>query len=323
MGIKEAAACVRKKDKFLITAHTSPEGDALGSELAFFYLIKALGKDAVIINEDKVPDECAFFPGIEKIRKFDKHAAEAEFDCFVALDCSDLKRTGEVFQLNIPRRTVLNIDHHISNGYFGDVNWVNPKASSCSEMIYQLYKEMKIKLGRRAALLLYAGMVTDTGSFRYSNTTALTHQAAAELLGYGINTQQVYKRLYENAPFEDMRLLSRILPGMNRAFGGKVIWFQVKKEMLENKKTSFDLAEHILSFGRAIKGGEVVVLFKENLKGENEIRVNLRSQGAFDVNKVAQAFGGGGHKAAAGATVKGGIEDVRRMVLRKIKGNLG
>lgn len=322
MGIKNAAACVRKNNKFLIAAHTSPEGDALGSQLAFFYLLKAQGKDAVIINDDRVPEEYSFLPGIEKIRKFDKHALDIKFDCFVTLDCSDLKRIGEVSQINIPARPVLNIDHHISNVYFGDVNWVRPQASSCAEMIYQLYKEMKVKFDRKTALLLYAGILTDTGSFRYSNTTAFTHKAAAELLEYGINTQQVYKSLYENTPFEDMKLLGRILPGMNRAFGGKVIWFQVKKEMLQDKKVSFDLAEHILSFGRAVKGTEAVVLFKENLREENEVRVNFRSQGLLDVNKIAQAFGGGGHKAAAGATVKGRIEDVRRRVLRRIKESL-
>lgn len=322
MGIKDAAACVRKNNKFLITAHTSPEGDALGSQLAFFYLLRAQGKSAVIINDDRVPEEYSFLPGVEKIRKFDKHAAEVKFDCFVTLDCSDLKRTGEVSQLNIGGCTVLNIDHHISNAYFGDVNWVNPHASSCSEMIYQLYKEMKIDFNRKSALSLYTGIVTDTGSFRYSNTGAFTHKAAAELLGYGIDPRQVYKSLYESVPFEDMKLLSRILPGVNRTKGGKVIWFQVKKEMLENKKLSFDLAEHILSFGRQIRGVEAVVLFKENLREENEVRVNFRSQGALDVNKIAQAFGGGGHKAAAGATVKGRIEDVRRRVLRKIKESL-
>jgi len=336
MGIKEAAACVKENNKFLITAHTNLEGDALGSELAFLCLLKALGKDGVIINDDKVPEEYNFLPGINNIKKFDRstqrpqghglasnsQSQNIKFDCFTALDCSDLKRCAEVAQLNTLACPVLNIDHHISNDYFGDINWVNPAASSCAEMIYQLYKEMKISFNKDSALFLYVGILMDTGSFRYSNTTSFTHKAAAELLGYKIDPVQVYKNLYENVPFEDMKLLSRVLPDIKREPGGKIIWFQVKKDMLAGKKILFDLTEHMLSFGRLVKGVEVVVIFKENLKTENEVRVNFRSQGKFDVNEIARFFGGGGHKAASGCTIKGKINDVRRSVLRKIKENL-
>lgn len=322
MSIEKVVACIKRNKHFLITAHTNLEGDALGSELAFCKILQKLGKSATIINEDALPYGYAFLPGIDKIRKFKPNIKGIRFDCFVVLDCSDLRRTGEVYRINSAHKPVLNIDHHISNEKFGDINWVEPDASSCAEMIYKLYKKLRLPLDKDTALLLYVGMLTDTGAFRYSNTTSVTHQAVSEFLKYGLKVTQIYKYLYENIPFEDMKLLAKILPAMRRQAGGRIVWFQVKKNMLKNKKLSFDLSEHTLSFGRAIKDAEVAVLFKENLGVKDEIRINFRSQGKVDVNKIASYFGGGGHKTASGATVHGKIDQVRRRVLAKIRESL-
>jgi len=322
VSLKKAAACVKKHKNFLITSHTNMEGDALGSELAFYNLVNKLGKSATVVNEDKLPYGYDFLPLKDKLVKYKDNLKNTGFDCFVVLDCSDLSRTGEVYRLNSSQKPVLNIDHHISNQKFGDVNWVEPFVSSCSEMIYKLYRALRVPLDRNAAVLLYAGILTDTGSFRYSNTSSFTHQAVSELLKFNLDIPQIYKCIYENVPFENMQLLSKILPAIKREAKGRIVWCQIKRDMLKNKKLSFDLSEHILSFGRAIKDSEVVVLFKENLGVKNEIRINLRSQGKVDVNKIAQAFGGGGHKAASGATVRGKLDDVRRRVLAKIKEHL-
>lgn len=322
MSLKKVAACVKKNKNFLITSHANLEGDALGSELAFYNLLKKLGKTATIINEDSLPYGYDFLPYRDKVIKYKDNLKEIKFDCFVVLDCSDLGRTGEVYRLNTGKKTVLNIDHHISNQNFGDVNWVDPAASSCSEMVYKIYKSMFIPLDRDAAIALYTGILTDTGSFRYSNTTSFTHRAVSELLKFNLNIPQIYKSIHENIPFEDMQLLGKILPGMRREAKGKIIWFQIKQGILRNKKLSFDLSEHILSFGRAIKGAEAIVLFKENLGVKDEIRINFRSRGGVDVNRIAQSFGGGGHKTASGATVHGKLDDVRRLVLAKIKESL-
>jgi phosphoesterase RecJ-like protein len=323
LSLKKCAEVIRKNKSFIITAHLNPEGDALGAQIAFYNLLKKLGKNAVILNEDAVPVEYAFIPGQELIKKF-KYSPRRRlsFDCFVALDSSDLKRTGDVWRINRDNKTVLNIDHHISNVRFGDVNWVEPLTSSASEMVYKLFKYMRVPIDAQSALALYTGIMTDTGSFRYSNTTAETHKAAAELMKYRIDTVQVYKNVYENIPEEEVKLLNKILPSVKRECGGRLVWFQVPHNLLKGKKIVFDLGEHILSFGRAMKGAEVVVLFKENLGVKREIRVNLRSQGKFDVNKLAQYFGGGGHKAAAGITMHGTITAVRKKVLAKIKATL-
>lgn len=318
MSLKKAAACVKKHKRFLITAHTTPEGDALGSELAFCRMLKALGKEALVVNHDAVPYGYDFFPGVNNIKKFED-GLNVEFECLVILDCSDLGRCGRVAELDLKGKVILNIDHHISNELFAEVNWVDPHCSSTAEMVYRLYKALGLVLDKDIALLLYAGIMTDTGSFRYANTSSATHRIAAQLLRYGLDTAQIYKNIYGNIPFQDMRLLSRILPGMRREAAGRIIWFQIKKELLRHRKLSFDLSENILSFARLVQGAEVVVLFKENLGVKDEIRVNFRSQGKVDVNKIAGLFGGGGHRAASGATIRGRIDSVRRKVLAKIR----
>jgi phosphoesterase RecJ-like protein len=189
-------------------------------------------------------------------------------------------------------------------------------------MIYKLYKKLGLSLDRETALCLYVGMLTDTGSFRYPNTTSFTHKAVSGLLRYNLDIPEIYKNIYENIPLEDLRLLSKILPEMRIAADGKIAWFQLKRNILKNKKLSFDLTENLLGFARVIKDVEAMALFKENLGVKDEVRVNLRSRGEVDVNKIAQFFGGGGHKTASGATVRGKIDQVRRKVLAKIKESL-
>lgn len=319
MSLKKAIACIKRNKRFVITAHTNLEGDALGSELAFYNLIRKMGKQAIIINEDSLPYGYEFMPQAGSINKFNKKLWSIKFDCFVILDCSDLKRCGEVAKLASSDKTVLNIDHHISNEKFGDINWVDPKASSCAELIYRLYKGLHISLDTETAVFLYAGILTDTGSFRYTNTSWLTHKIAAELLRYGIDVAGIYQSVFENIPFSDMKLLLEILPAIRRDASGKIAWFSIKNTLFKHRRVYFDLSERLLGFCRSIKGVEVAVIFKENLKVKDEIKVNFRSQGRVDVNRIASFFGGGGHRTASGATVKGKLETVSRKVLTKIK----
>lgn len=322
MSLRKVIAAVKRNKDFLVTAHTNLEGDALGSELAFYRLIKALGKRATIVNEDGLPYGYDFIPGVDSIIRYKDNLKGIKFDCFVALDCSGLKRCGEVWRLNKEHKPVLNIDHHISNEKFGDINWVEPHASSACEMIYKLYKRLGVPLDRDSAICLYVGIITDTGSFRYSNTNSFVHRIVSELLRFSLDVPGIYKNIYGNIPLDDMRLLIKILPQMKFRAGGKVVWFTVPRHLLEGHDIAFDLTENILSFGRAIKGTEATVLFKENLGVKNEIRINFRSQGKVDVNKIAAFFGGGGHRTASACTIAGRLDEVRKKVLKKIEESL-
>lgn len=318
MSLNEICRSIKKYNSFLITAHISPEGDALGSQLGFYNLIKKLGKQATIVSDDQLPLCYDFLPGTKYIRRLSKEFKGIKFDCLVVLDCADLKRTGRVYKLNQDNKPVLNIDHHISNQNFGDVNWVNARASSCSEMVYKLYKRLHLSMDKNTALVLYTGIMTDTGSFRYSNTASSTFKAAAELLKFGVNVAGIYRYTYENIPAQEVKLLLKILSKIKFFGQGRIAVFQIDPELPRGKKTSIDLADQVLSFGRAIRGVEVVVLLKNILSLKPQVRVNLRSQGKVDVNKVAAFFGGGGHKTAAGCTILGGFLVVRRKVIARI-----
>jgi len=319
MSLKKAINQIKTSNNFLITSHVNPEADALGSELAFYKLIKALGKNAVIINEDPVSLSYEFLPLSGLIKKYKDNIRNLKFDCFVALDCSDLKRTGEVYKLNTAQKPVINIDHHISNVKFGNINWVDTHSSSASEMVYELYKKMGVALDKETALLIYAGILTDTGSFRYSNTSPRTHRVVAELLEYGLDVVETYKSAFGNLPFRDMQLIAKLLNGIKRQNQSRVVWFEISGSLLKKYKNLYaDLTDYLMNFARAIKGVEVAVIFKENLGVKNEVRVNFRSQGKIDVNNIAQSFGGGGHKSASGATLHGTLSEVRNKVLRKI-----
>ncbi|MFA5346147.1 MAG: bifunctional oligoribonuclease/PAP phosphatase NrnA [Candidatus Omnitrophota bacterium] len=322
ISLKKAVASIKKYKRFLISSHTSPEGDALGSEMAVHCLLKKLGKEAFIVNEDPLPPEYNFLPGKESVNLYKPDLRNIDFDCMLILDCTDLSRIGLVRELNKDNKPIINIDHHISNKEFGLVNWVEPEASSASEMVFRLYKEMRVPFDGNSALFLYAGMLTDTGSFRYSNASGFTHKAVAELLGFSIDVNQVYKNIYENIPFSDMQILIKVLSCIHTVNAGKIAWVEVPAKLLRHKKLSFDLTDHLLSFVRAIRGVEVAALFKENLGVRNEIRVNLRSTGLADVNKVAQGFGGGGHRTASGCTIRGKLSDVRAKVISSIRRNL-
>jgi len=322
VSLKKICASIKKYNNFLITSHVNPEGDALGAELGFYSLIRKLGKRGTIVNADPLPYGYDFLPGSKLIRRLAQGAARIDFDCLIVLDCADLKRTGEVYKLNTGNKPVLNIDHHISNRMFGDVHWVDPCASSCSEMIYKLYKQLRLPLDKDAALVLYTGIMTDTGSFRYSNTSSFTHQTAVELLKFGINVPQVYRYAYENIPLADVKLLLKLLAGIKFYAQGKIVCFKITQDLLRGRKPDIDLGDFMLSFGRAIKGVEVVILFKQIRGSNKEVRINLRSQGKVDVNKVASFFGGGGHKAAAGCTLSGDITKITAKVLNKIRRSL-
>ncbi len=321
MSMQEAVDFIKSHKSFLISTHTNMEGDALGSKLGLYFLLRKIGKRAFMVSEEHIPCGYEFLPGLGKIRHFKDNLKNLKFDCFVTVDCSDLKRTGEVYTLNSGNKPILNIDHHISNSNFGTVNWVMPEASSASEMIFHLYKKMGVALDKDSALALYTGILTDTGSFRFNNTSSFTHIIAGELLSHGINVAEVYKNIYSNIPYSNLRLLSRILPDMKTILSGKVVWFEVGKQILKKQNgIYFDLSENILSFARMLKGLEVAVLFRENFAEGPEIRVNFRSQGKIDVNRVANFFGGGGHKSASGCTIKGlTLAQARKKVLNKIK----
>ncbi len=300
---KKLLAELRKKQNktFLVSAHVHLEGDALGSELAVASLLRSLGKRVIIANEDDAPSEYSFLPGLGAIRH---EAVVLDYDAAVLVDCSDVSRIGRAQKCLRPGATLINIDHHISNTRFGDINWVEPAASCACEMVYELYRALNVKIKKDDALCLYTGIVSDTGSFKYKATSWRTHEIASDLLKHGLDVYGIQRRIYESMTPETIKGLGKIIATLNISSDGKVAWLCVRNRLIRRDPSLAEQTDGVIHFARAIAGVEVAILFKETLSNR-EMRVNFRSTGQADVNKLAQRFGGGGHKMASGATLKG------------------
>jgi len=317
MSANKIKTAIKKFNKFLISSHINPEGDAIGCQLALVSLLRRLGKKAVMLNESPVPHVLQFMKGTENVLK--EIPADFNFQAAVILDCPDLSRVGRVSEYITPDKVVINIDHHISNENFGKHNWVDQNISSTGEMIYDLFKAFKLKIEYDEALAMYVAIMTDTGSFRYTNTTSKTHRIAAELVDKGVDPYEAFGRIYETSSLQDINLLGEALQTLKLTDDGKVAWLWVTKEMLKKTKASLEGTEGIINFARSIEGVEIAMLFRET-GTEGRIKVSFRSKGKVDVNKLAAFFGGGGHVTASGCTVFGKMKAVEKKVLAKAQG---
>ena len=312
MSIRTVKQAIKKFNEFLITSHINPEGDAIGSQIAIARLLRKLGKKSVMLDDSPVPNVLRFMKGSEDISK--EMPRDFNFQAIIILDSPDLARIGRVKEFIKKDSVIINIDHHISNVNFGKFNWVEPDFSSAGEMVYDLFKAFKAKIDLDDAIALYAAIMTDTGSFKYSNTVSKTHRIAAELVDIGVKPYEMHTKIYETSSIQDTNLLGEVLQTMKLTEDGKIAWLWVTKEMLKKTKASLEGTEGIINFARSIDGVEIAILFRETGTDER-VKVSFRSKGNVDVNKLAGSFGGGGHPTASGCTVLGKPEDVEKKVL--------
>lgn len=318
MGIKQVAKAIKDKENkyFLVSTHQNMEGDAIGSMLAFSELLKAAGKKVVLFPPEDIPDLYRFLPDQRMVRK-KSYLRPLKYDIACLVDCTDLNRLGKAKKGIRVDKPIINIDHHISNTHFGSINWVESKMSCSGEQIYWLFKEMSLPLNKKAALYIYIAIVTDTGSFRYSNTNARTHEIAAELVSHGIDPTDVYRRIYEGTKKSRLRLLSDSLATINTSKDGKIAWIRVTNKMLRRHSAHIDDTQDFINFPRAIKGVKIAIAFKEIRK--NLVKVTLRSNDGLDVNRLARFFKGGGHISASGCVLAAPIAKAERAVIIKAK----
>lgn len=314
MSIAAVKTAIKKNSKFLISSHINPEGDSIGSQIAMASLLKKLGKEAVILNESPTPHFLRFLPGAENILK--EISVDLHFQAAIILDCPDLTRIGNISRYIEKDTVLINIDHHVSNINFGKYNWVDLEVSSTGEMVFDLYKAFKAGIEYDEAMAMYVSIMTDTGSFRYTNTSSKTHKIAAKLIDIGIKPYEIYGKIYETSSIQDMNLLGEALRTLKVTPDGKVAWLWVTKEALKNTKASLEGTEGIINFARSIEGVDIAILFRET-GTEDRIKVSFRSKGRVDVNKLASFFNGGGHVTASGCTVFGKMEEVEKKVLEK------
>lgn len=300
-ALERVAREVRDRERFLLTTHEGPDGDALGSLLGMHRLLGQLGKDSVMFlaaKEFPLPIEYRFLPLAEV---FHEQPADMADRTVVFLDCGNVDRMPVDF-LTSGANYRINIDHHHDNTLFGDLNLVDVEASCTAEVVYELAVLLGAEVTAEIAAALYVGMVTDTGKFMYENTDARTHRIAAELIEAGVQVDETYRRLYEHVPIEKLRLLSRALEGIERHCDGRLVLACIGAADYAASGAGEEMTEGIIDHLRSVEGGQVAVLIRElGDRGRAARKVSLRSSGGeVDVSAIARRQGGGGHKRAAG-----------------------
>lgn len=298
---------------FYVFTHIRPDGDALGSTLALKGALKFLGKPLEIFCADEIPARYSFLPGIEHFRD-DISAVEEKGLAFV-LDCNDLYRLGSLREAASKFDKIVNIDHHVTNNFFGDVNYVDTAASSTGEIVFQLIQDNNLELNKEVSLNLYVAIVSDTGSFKFGNTTPLTMHIAGELLKKGVNPSLVGQKLFDEYPLSTLHLLRDCLSEVQFDPAKKIIWTNVHAEALVKNKAKQAELDGFINYLINVREAKVAVLFFHT--GEDKTKIGFRSK-SIDVASLAQSLGGGGHPRAAGVTIPGKPETVIRDVLQVI-----
>ena len=299
---------------FLITAHENPDGDAVGSSLALANFLSAIGKEVIIYHCDPLPDNYAFLPMADRICSV---IPEQFYDICFVLDAGDLCRAGSDLATFGKIGKIINIDHHPDNKKFGELNLVDPKASATGALIYRILTAAGHAIDYDTALCIYTAIVTDTGSFRYSNANPEAFTISAAMVACGINPWFVAERLYESQPRQRLELLTLALATLQVADRGDVASITVTLDMYNKTGASPDLTDGFVNYPRSIRGVEVAVFFREIEGGS--FKVGFRSKGSVDVSAIAAAFGGGGHHNAAGCKIPGPIEEARNRVISYIE----
>jgi len=306
---------INKYDKFLVTAHVNLEGDSLGSQLGMKNLLEGLDKVCHIVDNDAVPEHYKFLPGASEVSS--DLSKSYDFDAVIVLDCPTIKRIGKVSSLLAKDKFVINIDHHVSNEKFGNINWVDPNASSAGEMVFKLFKATGVPLTKEAALALYIAILTDTGSFNYDNTSRVTHEIAGELLGYGLDPASVSESVYEKKAVADIKFLGMVLSTIKINKHGDVAYLEITRPMIKATGATPAKSEGFVNYARSIDKVRVALIFREEADGT--INVSFRSKGDVDVNKIASFFGGGGHVKASGCVIKDSLASAQKLVLSKVE----
>jgi phosphoesterase RecJ-like protein len=323
-AIEQVASELRARERFLLTAHEGPDGDALGSLLAMHHLLRQMGKDSVMFlaaKEFPLPIEYRFLP-LEEV--FHEPPADMTDRAVIFLDCGNIDRMPVDF-LAEGGQVVINIDHHHDNTLFGDVNLVDTDASSTAEIVYQLAVLLGIEITPEMATALYVGLVTDTGKFMYENANARTHRIAAELIEAGVEVDETYRRLYEHVPIEKLRLVSRALERIQRRCENRLVVAYITASDYEESGAGEEMTEGLIDFLRSVEGARVAALIRDlGDRGRAARKVSLRSSdGAVDVSAIARQRGGGGHKRAAGFSTDLDAEELISFLCDEVTTQLG
>lgn len=314
----EITEVVRKNNNFLITSHINLDGDGIGSELALYFILKKLNKKPIILNQSRLPGVYNFLPGSRKVHYLKDNCIDTKsINVGIVLDCSNVERIGKTYEIFKDIKTIINIDHHKSNENFGSLNYIDCSASSVGEILYELIKSINIDLiDEKISTCLFTAILTDTGSFRYSNVSSKTFEIASHLTSKGIKPSLIANNIYNRKTYPGLKLLGEALLTLEVNESNYVSWITITRKMLNDAKANDGEIEGIIDFATTLNNVEVSILFRETK--DNKIKVSFRSKGNFDVNKFAGKFEGGGHPNAAGCLCSGKLGEIKEQILSMV-----
>jgi phosphoesterase RecJ-like protein len=306
--LSQVVELIEKKNDFAITTHIKPDGDGVGSSLGLCWLLRSLGKNAEVIVKGEVPPSYRSLPGAEEIR--DVSELNGNYDAVFVIECSDIDRPGIA---GLEKAFTVNIDHHATSEHFGSINWIDSTASAVGEMIYNLCKAVGGRITKEIAECVYMALVTDTGSFHFPNTSDRTLKVASELIKAGAKPSKIGEAVYYNYPWSRIELMRQVLSTVRRDESGRIAMMRQTLEMRENAEAVDGDNNGFVNIPLAAKEIKAALYMRE--VGPNKYRASLRSKGDINVARVAEKFGGGGHKNAAGLGVEGDWDELERQIV--------
>ncbi len=316
-SFEEIGQVLHSHQSFVLISHVRPDGDAIGSQLALGYSLIAAGKNVRLINEDGLPENLAFMAGSVLIETPPSEPLDVEVA--IALDTATKPRLGDrALNAASKAKIWLNIDHHVSNPRYGDLNLIDPTSPATGQILYQLITALDLPLPAETRDAIYVAVSTDTGSFQYPSTTATTYDLAADLIRRGLDVGTINSNIYDNHPYRRLQLMRVLLNSLERTPDGKVASWEMRDQTRIELSLTPDDSEGLIDYIRAIRGVQVAVFFEE--LPDEKIRVSMRSKDRhYNVCEIATEFGGGGHALAAGIRMRGPLEDAKALVLAAIR----
>jgi phosphoesterase RecJ-like protein len=306
--LSQVVELIEAKEKFAITSHRRPDGDSLGSSLGLYWLLRGLNKDVEVIMRDPVPHAYQQLPGAANVRV--TPGVDDSYQAVFVIECSDVTRPGLD---DLEKQFVVNIDHHATTALFGKINWLDSTASAVGEMIYNLCKATGVRVTKEIAECVYTALITDTGSFHFSNTTERTFKVASELLRTGVKPAKAAEAVFASYPWSRIQLMGAVLSTARRDSTGRVALLRHSLEMQAKAHSSDEDADGFVNYPLTVGEVEAVAMLRESEPGV--YRTSLRSKGEVNVAKVAEKFGGGGHRNAAGCTLRGTWEEAEEKIV--------
>jgi phosphoesterase RecJ-like protein len=298
----------------LVVSHANPDGDAIGSLIAMGLALKAIGKKTTLYNESSIPAVYRFLPAVKSVVR---EIGNQNFDTAVILDCGGLERIGEAVSMVRRIPVIINIDHHATNAGFGNLQLIDTSACATAEIVYRLIKQLSVSIDENIATSIYTGILTDTGSFRFSNTNKAAFAICEEMMALGVDPYKIAQRVYGTYSLGRIKLLNLALDSIEISYNGRLSIMTLTQNMLKKTRTQSEDVDGLINYARRIEDVKVAALIQEYQNGDGtsetcgNYHVSLRSDGTIDVAEIASSFGGGGHSSAAGFNIESTLTDLK------------